>query len=170
MALSGSFTGSTANDAITPKIEWSAKLDKANAKATITAELYYKKSTAASLETNGTLKGTITIGSESESYSERIVLNPGDGYVKVATFTTTISYGENGKLSLTISATGAIATTTLSSTTISKKITLDDIERGLVYIDNGTSLDAYQVFIDNGSSWDQYIPFIDNGSGWDYYG
>ncbi len=40
---------------------------------------------------------------------------------------------------------------------------------GRVYIDNGTTLEAYQIFIDNGSSWDQYIPYIDNGSGWDMY-
>lgn len=41
--------------------------------------------------------------------------------------------------------------------------------QGLVYIDNGSSFDAYQIFIDNGSSWDQYVPYIDNGSSWDLY-
>lgn len=38
---------------------------------------------------------------------------------------------------------------------------------GLVYIDNGTTLEAYLIYIDNGSSWEQHIPYIDNGSGWD---
>lgn len=38
---------------------------------------------------------------------------------------------------------------------------------GLIYIDNGTKLEAYQVYIDNGTGWDLYIPYIDNGSGWD---
>ena len=38
---------------------------------------------------------------------------------------------------------------------------------GLIYIDNGTKLEAYQVYIDNGTSWDLYIPYIDNGSSWD---
>ena len=38
---------------------------------------------------------------------------------------------------------------------------------GIVYIDNGSGFDAYEVYIDNGSSWDKYIPYIDNGSGWD---
>lgn len=41
---------------------------------------------------------------------------------------------------------------------------------GLVYIDNGTTLEAYMIYIDNGSSWDQYVPYIDNGSGWDMCG
>lgn len=38
---------------------------------------------------------------------------------------------------------------------------------GLVYIDNGSELEAYQFYVDNGSDWDLHIPFIDNGSGWD---
>lgn len=41
---------------------------------------------------------------------------------------------------------------------------------GVVYIDNGTSFDAYQVFIDNGTDWEQYIPYIDNGTDWDVCG
>ena len=52
-----------------------------------------------------------------------------------------------------------------NSATITKDITIPYF--GLVYIDNGSTFEAYQVFIDNGSSWDQYIPYIDNGSGWD---
>lgn len=38
---------------------------------------------------------------------------------------------------------------------------------GLVYINNGTAFEAYEVYIDNGSSWDKYLPYIDNGSSWD---
>jgi uncharacterized repeat protein (TIGR02543 family) len=38
---------------------------------------------------------------------------------------------------------------------------------GLVYIDNGTSIDAYQAYIEDGSSFYMYAPYIDNGSGWD---
>lgn len=41
---------------------------------------------------------------------------------------------------------------------------------GLVYIDNGATIDAYQVYIDNGTSWDLCIPYIDNGTGWDQCG
>lgn len=38
---------------------------------------------------------------------------------------------------------------------------------GVIYIDNGTTLEPYLVYIDNGSSWDLYIPYVDNGSSWD---
>ena len=37
---------------------------------------------------------------------------------------------------------------------------------GLVYIDNGTQFEAYQMFIDNGTNWDQVIPYMDNGTEW----
>ena len=48
-------------------------------------------------------------------------------------------------------------------------LSYDDVveSSGLVYIDNGTTFDAYMIYIDNGSNWDQYVPYIDNGSGWD---
>ena len=38
---------------------------------------------------------------------------------------------------------------------------------GVVYVDNGTSLEPYLVYIDNGTSWDLYIAYIDNGTSWD---
>ena len=38
---------------------------------------------------------------------------------------------------------------------------------GLVYIDNGTAVEAFEAYIDNGTSWDRVIPYIDNGASWD---
>ena len=46
-------------------------------------------------------------------------------------------------------------------------MTLTDIARGLIYIGNGSSFDAYEVYIGNGTSWDKYIPYIGNGTDWD---
>lgn len=37
---------------------------------------------------------------------------------------------------------------------------------GVVYIDNGNSLDPYLIYIDNGLDWDLYIGYIDNGMDW----
>jgi len=39
--------------------------------------------------------------------------------------------------------------------------------QGLVYIDNGTTLEPYSIWIDNGTSWDQYMAYVDNGTSWD---
>lgn len=38
---------------------------------------------------------------------------------------------------------------------------------GVVYIDNGTTLEPYLVYIDNGSKWEPYLAYIDNGTDWD---
>lgn len=56
-----------------------------------------------------------------------------------------------------------------SYTVSTKNVTIKSVagRSGLVYIDNGSSIEAYQCFIDNGSGWDQYMPYIDNGSSWD---
>lgn len=40
---------------------------------------------------------------------------------------------------------------------------------GLVYIDNGSGWEAYEIWIDNGTSWDLYIPYIDDGVAWQQY-
>lgn len=37
---------------------------------------------------------------------------------------------------------------------------------GVVYIDNGTTVEACEVYIDNGTSWDRCVPQIDTGTGW----
>lgn len=42
--------------------------------------------------------------------------------------------------------------------------------QGVIYIDNGTGFDAYQVYIDNGESWDLYIPYVDDGTDFVLYG
>lgn len=37
---------------------------------------------------------------------------------------------------------------------------------GVVYIDNGTTLEPYLAYIDNGTSWDLYIAYVDDGTSW----
>lgn len=130
MATSGSFTGSTASSYITPKIVWSATQSTTGNTSTITAKLYYSKSSASSSKTYGTWSGTISIGGTAQSFSGvTITLTPGGGDVLVATASRTVSHASDGTLSVAISATGAISSTTLSSTTISSTVTLDTIAK-----------------------------------------
>ena len=49
-------------------------------------------------------------------------------------------------------------------------ITVTYEPKGVVYIANGSSFDAYEVYIANGSSFDRYIPYIANGSSFDVCG
>lgn len=130
MALSGEFTGTTANNYTTAKIVWSATQDKVNNKSTITAKLYYTKSSKSNAATSGTWSGTIVVGGSSQSFSGiKVTLNPNNTSVLIATCTKTIDHNTDGTKSVTISATGAISGTTLSSTSISRAVDLDTIPR-----------------------------------------
>lgn len=46
-------------------------------------------------------------------------------------------------------------------------MTITAYNKGLIYIANGSSYDAYQVYIGNGTSWELYLPYVGNGTGWD---
>lgn len=48
--------------------------------------------------------------------------------------------------------------------------TIEVKSTSVIYIDNGSGFDAYEIYIDNGSSWDLYQAYIDNGSSWDECG
>lgn len=37
---------------------------------------------------------------------------------------------------------------------------------GVIYIDNGTTLEPYLAYIDNGTDWDLYLAYIDDGTKW----
>ena len=130
MALSGNFTGTTSNQYITPKIVWSATQDKTNNKSTVTAKLYYAKSATSTASTQGHWGGSITIGGFTQSFSNVYVTLTADNSDKlVATFSKTIDHNADGTKSITISASGSVSGTTLTSTSISKSVTLDTIPR-----------------------------------------
>lgn len=38
---------------------------------------------------------------------------------------------------------------------------------GVIYIDNGTTLEPYLAYIDNGTEWELYLAYVDNGTKWD---
>lgn len=146
MALSGEFTGTTANQYTTAKIVWSATQDTVGNKSTITASLYYTKSSKSNASTGGTWSGTIVIGGYSNSYSGvKVTLPPNNSSVLIATFTKTIDHNTDGTKSITISATGAISGTTLSSTSISRAVELDTIPRASTISCTEANIESYPV-------------------------
>lgn len=127
MALSGYFTGSTANQAIVPKIEWSGVQSIAGNYTDVTATLYYSRTD--SYVTGGTWSGSITIGGTVTNGSKsevRITLNSN---TQVMSATVRIYHKDDGTQSVTISAKGSISGSTLTSTSISQSVTLDTIPR-----------------------------------------
>lgn len=130
MALSGTFTGTTGNQHTTAKLVWTATQDITGNTSKITAKLYYNKGTTSSQNTGGNWSGTIDIGGKPKSFSGiHLTLKPGGGDVLAATYTRTITHDADGTKSVAISATGAIAGSTLDSTTVSGTAKLDTIPR-----------------------------------------
>lgn len=132
MALSGSFTGTTNNDYIVPKIIWSATQDILGNYSMVTAELRYSRTN--SQTTYGEWYGSITINGVKTASTDvdndgwiDITITKDSNSLAMKTPAIKVPHNSDGSKSITISASGRVSGTTLESTTISKTITLDKI-------------------------------------------
>nr|DAW19711.1 MAG TPA: baseplate wedge protein [Caudoviricetes sp.] len=127
MALSGAFTGTTGNQYIFPTIKWSAVQSIDGNYSDVTVTLYYSRSNSG-YTTSGTWSGGITIDGQ---------WTPGSRYIEVSyqsetlamSATVRVYHDADGSRNVTISATGYISGTSLTSTDISQTMTLDTIPR-----------------------------------------
>lgn len=128
---SGTINGSTNNQYIKCKIEWTSTKNVSANTSSVTAKLYYWR-TNTGYRTYGAEKYTLTINGVSKSversYSEGIELTNSTP-VLAHTFTTTVSHNADGKKSITIKATGGKTSGSFTSTTCSGTATLDTIPR-----------------------------------------
>lgn len=122
---SGTITGSTSNQYINAKIEWSAKVVDVN-KSTVTAALYYKRNNAG-YTTSGTGTFGITINGVNFVASNKSITIGESSWVKAVEGTVTVTHGTDGTKSITISATGALPGTSLTSTNVSGTAKLDTL-------------------------------------------
>lgn len=127
MAKSGSFTGSTNNEYIVPKITWSATQSISGNYSDVTATLTYSR-TNTGFTTGGTWNGSITINGTKATGSKYIEITHNSNTTAL-TAKTRVYHNSNGSKSITISASGSISGVSLQSTTISQSITLDTIPR-----------------------------------------
>lgn len=117
---------------------------------------------------------TITVNRTSSSYGS--TGNLANGASIYPSDVLKITFGANpGYELLTHTVNGSTFTsgnthTVTAAVTVAATAKVVEVQpQGLIYIDNGTSFEAYQIYIDNGSSWDLYEPYIDNGSSWVLY-
>ena len=127
MAKSGSFTGSTNNEYIVPKITWSATQSVSGNYSDVTATLTYSR-TNTGYTTGGTWNGSITINGTKATGSKYIEITHNSNTAAL-TAKTRVYHKTDGSKSITISASGSISGSSLSSTTISQSVTLDIIPR-----------------------------------------
>lgn len=130
---SGSFTGTTGNKYIKARIVWSSTPNTVNNQSSVTATLYYAKSSSSTAATTGTIECKLTINNGTpKSFSKRITLNPNDTWVEIGSHTVTVDHTSDGSKSININATGGIPGLTFSTTNCSANVILDKIPRATV--------------------------------------
>lgn len=131
---SGTINGSTGNEYIDAKIEWSTTPNTMLNYTTVTAALYYKRNNTG-YTTYGTGTFSITINGETTSASKTLTITE-NGWVKAVEATQKISH--RGSMTIGISASGSIPDTSLSSTSVSGSIALDAIAESMA----GSTIDS----------------------------
>lgn len=124
---SGTITGSTGNQYIDAKIEWSSSANTSTNKSTVTAALYYKRNNSG-FTTSGTGTFSITINGVKTSATKTLTITEGS-WVKAVEGTVTVAHNTDGTKNIGISATGSIPDTSLTSTSVSGTVKLDTVPR-----------------------------------------
>ena len=127
MAISGSFYGTTSNTAIKPKISWSAQANPEGNYSDVTATLSYSRGDT--YKTYGYWAGTLSINGDTASVSGKYIEITYNSNTVALTHTVRVPHADNGEKTVTITASGGISGTTLTSTTISGKVALETIPR-----------------------------------------
>lgn len=125
MALSGSFGGKTASKYIKPIITWSAVQSEEGNYSDITATLTYSR-TNRGYTTQGTWEGALTIGGQTFPGEQALKITY-ESHTVAITATARVQHDTYGARTVDISATGKIGGTSLTDTTISAQVTLDEI-------------------------------------------
>lgn len=130
MALSGSFTGSTNNQYVQPKITWSATQNIAENYSTVTATLTYSR-TNSGYTTSGKWNGSITINGTTVTGSsgDNQIYITQNSNTKAMSATVKVPHNADGSKSVAISCTGTIPAASLQSTTCASTVTLNSIPR-----------------------------------------
>ena len=144
MALSGSFTGSTSNPYVQPKITWSATQNSAENYSMVTATLTYSR-TNSGYTTSGKWSGSITINGTTvagSSGNNQIYITQNSNTYAMST-TVKVPHDADGKKNVTISCSGSIPAASLQSTSCASTVILDTIPRQaeLTSAPNFTDLD-----------------------------
>ena len=137
---SGTITGTTSNQYITSKIEWSSVKNVSKNNSLVTASLYYMR-TNTGYTTSGTGTFMVSIDGSKKPVQKHISIAY-NTWTLVLTETKTITHSGDGTKRITISAGGSIPATTLSSTSCSREVDLDPIPRAST-LDSLSCLTSY---------------------------
>ena len=152
MAKSGTIYGSTSNQYIDPKITWSITQDVTGNYSVVEAHLYYSRNNTG-YTTSGTWVGKLVINGTETSSSKYLSITYNSNTEAIVAWVK-VPHNSDGTKTITISATGSISGTSLSSTSISGSVTLDTIPRAssVTMATDGTMDNAFAITINRASS------------------
>ena len=137
MASNGVIWGSTNNKYIEAKIEWSASTNTNENYSTVSATLYYKKSSSSGASTRGTLSCRLSINQNLVETSKHVTISANNQWQAVLSHSVKVYHNDDGTKQVPIWAGGGISGTSFSSTTCAGDPWLDQIVRG-------TGLDTFK--------------------------
>lgn len=139
---SGTITGSTSNEYIASKIEWSSTPTTSTNSSKVTATLYYKR-TNSGYTTYGSGNFSIIIDGNKYTTHGKVVTITESAWVEVLSHSRVVYHNSDGTKTITISASGGIDGTTLTSTSCSGQAKLDTIPRASSFtLSTGSTTDA----------------------------
>lgn len=126
---SGTISGTTNNQYITSKLEWSSTPNVSTNQSDLVVSLYVYKSQPQAYHTWGPGSWTITAGGTSGNFTPSVDLYADQGWVLIGTLSTTITHSADGSAAVTISASGGMPSTSYTETYCSATVALDNIPR-----------------------------------------
>ena len=149
MALSGSFTGSTNNSTVKPKITWSAVQNIAENYSMVTATLTYSR-TNSGYTTSGAWNGSITINGTTTTGTASINITYNSN-TEAMSATVKVPHDTDGSKKVEISCTGGIPVSSMKTTTCESTVILDRIPRqaDITSSSNFTDSDNPTVYYSN---------------------
>lgn len=127
---SGTIIGSTSNEYIDSRIEWSSTANISTNSSSIIATLQYKRNNTG-FQTYGTGNFSITINGRKTSVTKALTITENE-WVTAVSATITVNHNEDGAKSIVIKGEGGMSGTTLTSTSCSDTVKLDTIARASI--------------------------------------
>lgn len=133
MALSGIFYGKTTNQFVKPRIRWSAQQNILENYSDVTVELTYSR-TNTGYTTGGYWSGSLYVDKgldleQKATVSSKYLEVTYQSQTLAISHTFRVYHDDLGRKKLTLSATGSISGSSVTSTTISQEVELDTIAR-----------------------------------------
>lgn len=171
---SGSFTGSTNNQYITPRILWSSTPNTAANTSNITVTLQLMKSSSSSSSTYGTGSWTVLINGVTYDFSATVTIPANNTYITVYTKTVNnIPHNDDGTKSVLLGWSGGMPGTSYTTTSIpNTAVSLDTIVRASTissfgftngYIDQGIDVTIASKVSTNYHDIHLYVEGSSNG-------